>query len=97
MDITEYSTYAFAFGAKTIFLLKLKEFKTHKRAHKSNKLAQAYLSARLNVWDITKAKKIPVVFMLFSLFAPDLLADVTQNDEKEIFVVDMEDVCCAKL
>ena len=38
-----------------------------------------------------------VVFMMLSLSAPDVLADETRNDKEEIFVVDMEDVCCVKL
>lgn len=36
----------------------------YKKAHKNNKLAQTYLSTRLKVWDITKAMKMTVVFML---------------------------------
>ena len=31
-----------------------------------------------------------VVFMLLSLYAPDVLADVPQDVKEEIFVVDME-------
>jgi len=34
--------------------------------------------------------KMTVIFMFLSLYAPDVLADVTRNDKEEIFVVDME-------
>ena len=60
------------------------------KAHKSSKLAKAYLSTRLRVWDITKAMKMNVVFMLFSLYASNVLAVVTRNDKEEIFVADIE-------